>query len=306
MHEVSLIIPTLDAEPHLPALRQALDAQRRPPDEVVVIDSSSADGTADLCRRYDWRVHVIDRRDFDHGGTRNLGASLARGSVLAFMTQDALPADEEWLEALVAPVASGEAAAAFSRQLPRPDATVLERYARLHNYPDVSHVRTLEDAGRLGVRATFFSNVSSATDRAAFESVGGFPARTIINEDGQYAARLLAAGHRVAYVAGSRVVHSHDYPLSLQFRRNFDIGVSHAQADGLLRGVSTTSAGLSFVRGQLAYALAEGSPADALRVLLEAATKFTAFHLGRRYELLPLPLRRRMSWHRGFWSSPEA
>jgi len=302
MHKVSLIIPTLNAGPHLPALREALDAQRRRPDEVVVVDSSSTDDTAATCRSYGWRVHEIRREEFDHGGTRNLGASLAAGSILVYLTQDALPADEQWLEALVAPVAAGASAASFSRQLPRPDATVLERYARLHNYPDASHVRTLADADRLGVRATFFSNVSSATDRRVFESVGGFPTRTIINEDGQYAAKLLAAGHKVAYVAESRVVHSHDYPLSLQFRRYFDIGVSHAQAEGLLRRVGTTSAGLSFVRGQLSYALAEGSAADALRVLVEAATKFTAFHLGRRHELLPLPLRRRLSWRRAYWS----
>src|SRR5690606_31832051 len=195
MHKVSLIIPTLNAGPHLPALREALDAQRRRPDEVVVVDSSSTDDTAATCRSYGWRVHEIRREEFDHGGTRNLGASLAAGSILVYLTQDAPPADEQWLEALVAPVAAGASAASFSRQRPRPDATVLERYARLHNCPDASHVRTLADADRLGVRATFFSNVSSATDRRVFESVGGFPTRTIINEDGQYAAKLLAAGH---------------------------------------------------------------------------------------------------------------
>jgi hypothetical protein len=53
-------------------------------------------------------VITIDRAVLDHGGTRNLGAKQARGEILVFLTQDATPADDLWLENLVAPILSGE------------------------------------------------------------------------------------------------------------------------------------------------------------------------------------------------------
>lgn len=302
MAEISIIIPTLDAAEYLPALRDAIESQTRRAGEVLVIDSSSTDETVQLARSYAWRVIEIDRADFDHGGTRNLAAGAASGDVLVFLSQDATPADPDWLAELVAPVEKGAAGAAYSRQLPRPGASLKERYARLKNYGENSHVRSLADVATYGILATFYSNVSSATGRGPFLSVGGFPERTIINEDGQYAAKLLAAGHSIAYVADSRVVHSHDYSLGLQFRRNFDIGVSHAQAQGLLGSAGTTSAGLAFLRGQLAYVGREGGLLELAGVVLEAAAKFSGYHLGRRYASIPAWLRPRLSWNAKYWS----
>lgn len=303
MAEISIIIPTLDAASYLPALRAAIESQTLRPSEVVVIDSSSSDDTVVLAREYGWRAMEIDRRDFDHGATRNQAAMTASGSVLVFLSQDATPADAQWLATLVKPLAAGAAAAAYSRQLARPQASSKERYARLHNYPDRSHIRDLSDVDVYGILATFYSNVSSATTKAVFHDVGGFPERTIINEDGQYAAKLLESGYQIAYVAESRVIHSHDYDLVLQFRRNFDIGVSHAQAEGLMRRAGTTAAGLTFLRGQLDYVRREGTPLDVLEVVAEASAKFSGYHLGRRYELLPRALRRRFSWNANYWTA---
>jgi len=302
MAEISIIIPTLDAATYLPALRAAIESQTLSPGEVLIIDSSSSDETVVLARQYGWRVMEIDRLDFDHGATRNQAALTVSGSVLVFLSQDATPADPQWLAALVKPVAAG-AAAAYSRQLARPRASAKERYARLHNYPARSHIRDLGDVADYGILATFYSNVSSATAKTVFHEAGAFPERTIINEDGQYAAKLLEPGYQIAYVAESRVIHSHDYDLALQFRRNFDIGVSHAQADGLMRRAGTTSAGLTFLRGQLDYVRREGTALDVLEVVAEATAKFSGYHLGRRYELLPRALRRWFSWNSNYWTT---
>ena len=305
MPDISIIIPTLNAVAYLPSLRGAFESQSRKASEIVIIDSSSEDETTSLAREYGWGVIEIDRREFDHGATRNLAAQTATGSILVFLSQDAMPADHHWLTSLVQPVEAGSVAAAFSRQLARPEASLKELYARLHNYPDRSRTRSLADVNTFGILATFYSNVSSATSRQAFIEVGGFPERTIINEDGQYAAKLLEANFEIAYVAESKVIHSHNYGLGLQFRRNFDIGVSHAQADGLMRRANTTSAGMTFLRGQLAFVRSEGTLLDLLGVVLEAAAKFSGYHLGRRYSSLPLTLRRRLSWNANYWTTAE-
>ena len=75
------------------------------------------------------------------------------------MTQDATPADDLWLENLMALILSGEAVATLARQLPRGGATPLERFVRHFNYPPTSKIKTRHDVQGMGIKAFFFSNV---------------------------------------------------------------------------------------------------------------------------------------------------
>ena len=49
--KASLIIPTLNAQAQLPALIDALRAQTVAPQEILVVDSQSEDGTAQTARQ---------------------------------------------------------------------------------------------------------------------------------------------------------------------------------------------------------------------------------------------------------------
>ena len=74
---VALIIPTFNAAQLWTALLEGIRAQSLKPDQVIVIDSSSSDGTADLARKEGFTVFEIPQREFNHGGTRQMGADLA-------------------------------------------------------------------------------------------------------------------------------------------------------------------------------------------------------------------------------------
>ena len=56
--------------------------------------------------------------------------------------------------------------------------------------------------------------------------LGGFETRTIFNEDMIFAGKVILAGGAVAYCAEARVIHSHNYSGIMQFKRNFDLGIS--------------------------------------------------------------------------------
>ncbi len=302
MSTVSLIIPTLNAGDAFEPLLDSLAVQTRPADEIIVIDSSSTDATVDRARRAGCRVEVIDRADFGHGRTRNQAASMARGDVLVFMTQDALPADTHFLEHLTAPVRDGTAVMAYARQVPRAGASPPEVFTRLANYPDRSEVRTLADVDRLGVKAFFTSNVAAAYDRRAWEAVGRFDPTVIMNEDMLACARLLRAGGAVAYQASAVVVHSHHYALGEQFRRYFDIGVFFADAGEALADARATGQGLQFARRQLAYLTRRGRRRWLGRTIVEVALKYLGVQMGRRYRWWPRAWCRKFSLHRGFWT----
>ena len=58
------------------------------------------------------------------------------------MTQDAVPADTYLVESLPGPFDNEKVDAAYARQLPNPDCSVIERYTRSFNYPDAPSVKT--------------------------------------------------------------------------------------------------------------------------------------------------------------------
>jgi rhamnosyltransferase len=297
---ISVVIPTYQAGRYLPKLLAQLKTQDMPA-EVVIIDSSSTDETVKLARQAGCIVEVISKASFRHGATRNRGAELATGEILVFMTQDALPVNEHFLRELTAPLNAGQAAAAFARQLPYPDAPLPEVFTRGFNYPSQSQRRTRSDIAQLGIKAFFFSDVSSSVLRSAFEQVGTFPAHVIMNEDMLLCAKLLKAGHAVCYCADAQVYHSHSYSLWQQFRRYFDIGVFMAQASESLAGARAGGEGFRYVREQSRYLAAKNAWFQVVRSLCEAGVKLTAFELGKRERYLPLELKRRLSMNSSYW-----
>lgn len=301
---VSVLIPTLNAAGHLPTLLDALREQTRLPDEIVVVDSSSTDGTADLARSAGCVVISIERTSFDHGRTRNLAAGAATGDALLYLTQDAVPVDEHYVSKLVAPLEAGEAAGAYARQVARDGSPPTDAYLRAYNYPRLDGrvvLRTAADVARLGVRAYMMSNAASAVRRDRFEAAGRFPSKVIMNEDMLLCARLLRAGDAVAYVPSAAVWHSHAYSLAQHQARYFDIGVFMARHRDELGTRATTGGGLRFVAGQIAWLARRGHLTAIPRALAEAAAKWRGYRLGLRHASLTTERCRQLSMHRAYW-----
>lgn len=299
-----VIILTLDAERHMPALLGAIGALNVHPRRVLFVDSSSSDRTVARAREAGHDVHVIARADFGHGRTRNEAARLcADCDFLVYLTQDAEPVGADWLERLLAPFADPAVALVYGRQLPRPEATWSERYAREFNYssrPDRSERRDLE---RRGIKAVFCSNSFAAYRRDALDVVGGFPEHLPMGEDMAVALRLLERGYARVYQPDARAVHSHDYTLSQELRRYFDIGALLAMDAELRRArLAASGEGARFLRGELSGAWRHHGLVSAARVLMRAAAKYLGFALGQRYAILPVTLCRRLSMHAFFWS----
>lgn len=284
-----------------PLIRTALERQLRRPDEVIVLDSGSTDGSISHWSSKSYRVHSIAKADFRFGGTRNLGARLARGEIVVFLNQDALLADEHCLGNLVLPIEAGMVKATYARHVPKEDAKLLERFTRGFNYPLRSRTQSLADVAKLGFKAFFFSNVCSAVKSDTFWEVGGFPEDVIMTEDAILCAKLLRAGYKVKYEAEARVFHSHNYSMLQQFKRNFDMGVSISQAGSILEGARVTGEGFRFVAGQARHVYRAGDYLGLLRVFAEAAAKYLGFSLGKQERNIPRAVKRRLSWYRWFW-----
>ncbi len=84
---LSVIIPTFNEAATLPRLLDALTRQTRRPDEIIVADAGSKDGTADLARARGIKVVPGGKP----GPGRNAGARAAIGDVYLFLDADVVP-----------------------------------------------------------------------------------------------------------------------------------------------------------------------------------------------------------------------
>jgi rhamnosyltransferase len=298
---IAVIVPTRNAARDWTAFASALVANVEPP-SVMIVDSSSTDGTAELAYAEGFRVYRVPLAEFNHGGTRQLAAELlADAEILVFLTQDTVLADASAIKALLEPFEDLTVAAAFGRQLPRVGATPIEAHARLFNYPEQSSIRVLESRETMGFKAIFISNSFAAYRRDALMAVGGFPRDVIFGEDTITAAKLLLSGWKIAYVAEAQVYHSHSYTWTQDFKRYFDIGVLHARESWLLRNFGSTGGeGSRFVRSELNYLWPRHwwlIPS----ALIRTALKLIGYRLGRIENKLSRGWKRRLSMHRGFW-----
>ncbi|WP_090640524.1 glycosyltransferase family 2 protein [Paenibacillus sp. UNC496MF] len=296
---ISVLIPTYNAGKDIFDLIQMLYRQNRNESEleIIIVDSSSRDNSLHTVRSHfpEVKIIIIDNRTFDHGGTRNKLASYARGEFLLFMTQDAIPKDEFLLEELVRPFQDKKVAVSFARQIPKEDASVLERFARGFNYPAHSRLKTKESIKELGIKTFFNSNVCSMYRAETFVKLGGFPENIILNEDMVFASKAILNGYAVSYTASAVVFHSHNYSLKQQFKRYFDIGMAFHQTSYLLQYASNEKEGFRMVFNQIKFLAGESKYFIIPRAVSEVVCKYVGYNLGKKHTILPLKLKRKYS-----------
>lgn len=297
----TVIVPTLNAAKDWPLFAPALLACARP-EQVLVVDSESTDGTVELAHSAGFQVRSVKRAEFNHGGTRQVAAEMQSGAdILVYMTQDSILVGPNALADLVAVFTDPQIAAAFGRQLPRPGAEAIEAHARGFNYPAASEIRCLASRDKLGIKAAFLSNSLAAYRRSELMHVGGFPANVIFGEDTVTAARLLLAGYKVAYVAEACAYHSHHYTKLQEFKRYFDIGVLHSRERWLLNEFGHVQGeGKRFVFSELRY-LQQRDVWQIPSALVRTVIKFIAYRLGRMEARFTPNFKRRLSMHSSFW-----
>jgi glycosyltransferase involved in cell wall biosynthesis len=230
--EVTVAVPVYNGARYLDEVLAAVRAQRLDREfELLVVDSGSTDGSLEIAERHGARVHRIAKAEFSHGATRNRMMELAEGAHVAFLTQDATPAHDGWLAALLEGFAlADDIALVFGPHEPRPDAShmikaEMERHFAV--WGDDVHLQRLGQTGdelrayrAFPGRWTFFSDVNGCVARWAWERI---PYRAVPYAEDQLLGReMIEAGFAKVFHPDARVLHSHDYPPRQFLRRYFD------------------------------------------------------------------------------------
>lgn len=220
---VSVCIPTLNGGDLLTQVVNRLAAQRCPwESEIIILDSESDDGSIAALPDVDrMRIGTISRQEFQHGRARNQMAGMARGAFVAFLTQDACPANAFWLYNLVTTLEHfPNAGGVFGRHIPWPNASPFVRreierhFVDFERYPLALSCDTDPGRWRSGDPAWrqilhFFSDNASCLRKSVWERLP-FP-EVDYGEDQLWCNRVLQAGLQRVYAPGAVVLHSHDY-----------------------------------------------------------------------------------------------
>ncbi len=303
---ISVVIPVKDGGEDLRRCLAGIAIQRVEDEvEVVVVDSGSTDGSVEVARAAGARVHEIAPHEFNHGATRNLGVSLARGDLLAFTSQDAHAAGPAWLEHLTAPLRDDErVAGVYGRQVAHEDAKPPERFFLDFVYGPRPRMQRAARREELSMDTTLFSNANSAIRRSVFEEFP-FVDDIIMSEDQEWSQRVLLAGYTLVYEPRAAVRHSHPYTVPQAFRRFFDSGVSAERA--YLAGAAPSQAVLrrravDYARREVGWLLRNGHARWLPFAAVYELAKFAGLQLGTRHRSLPHALRVRFSAVPSYWS----
>jgi glycosyltransferase involved in cell wall biosynthesis len=314
---VSVAIPVLNGGGVLEQTLAAVRAQALDPStslELIVCDSGSRDGSVSVARAYGAEVIEIPKEEFSHGGTRNLLMRRAQGAHVAFLTQDAIPADERWLSRLLDGFdAAPDVALVYGPYRPRPDASPmvareLTEWFREFAPDGASRVDRLDQSERasastrlLGIPG-FFTDANGCLSRDAWESV---PFRPMpYAEDRALALDMLCAGYAKVFVPGAAVIHSHDYSPGNWLRRSFDEARSLREVYGYVEPLDVRRNALKVwgsVGADLRWVRASGarrSPLVIARSLSHHLLRMAGALLGARSTALPPRVVRTLSLER--------
>lgn len=198
--------------------------------EIIVIDSGSKDGTVEFVKKQkDIRLHEIPNSEFGHGKTRQLGAELAQGDFVVFLTQDATPANDLWLQELVDNFMDADVVGVCSRVIPRESACLLKKIEVNNDLSGRTKkiVAKIEDKNEFDklsfsekrAQYYFFNDVSSCV-RRSYAIEKPFP-DVPFAEDVEFAKIALRNGKKIVFEPSSVVCHSHDYAMKQTYKRNY-------------------------------------------------------------------------------------
>ncbi|MBE5940072.1 MAG: glycosyltransferase family 2 protein [Lachnospiraceae bacterium] len=302
--KVNVAIPTYRPDSRLKEIIIRLNKQTIVPDRILIINTDEEYLSEDDYKQFN-NVDIvhITKDQFDHGGTRDMAMKLLVGDYNIYMTQDAMPVNSRLIEELVVPMADDETiAVTYAKQLPSKKAGVIEKYTRAFNYGDDDILTSEDDVESIGIKAYFCSDVCAAYRTAYYDEIGGFPLKTIFNEDMIYASRALKASYRKLYASKALVVHSHNYSAWQQFTRNFDLGVSHKQFPEVFNSkMKTENEGIRLVMDTAKYLIESEEYLLLPKLVLHSGAKFVGYRLGKLYDKLPKDMVELCTMNKNYW-----
>jgi glycosyltransferase involved in cell wall biosynthesis/GT2 family glycosyltransferase len=205
---ISLVICTYNRLADLQRCLDYLASQSNPFFEVIVVDGPSTDGTKEFLRKWHGRIKIAENPERNLSISRNLGAEIANGDIVAYIDDDAIPF-ADWTATLLREFNSRPLTTAalggpayFAGTLKFQDQDIgFTKFAEA--IPNI-------DSNRVGRNEIYRSllGTNTAFSRRALAAVGGFDEQfDYFLDESELTFRLQRSGYKVAYCPDLYVRH---------------------------------------------------------------------------------------------------
>ena len=301
---IAIVIPVFRPDGRLKMCIERLLRQSVMPDRILLNVLYENPVDREIPEVYmDERIEVryTPREEYDRAGSRDTILRELDSDIVIFMVQTAIPQNRYLVEKLTEPFKEKRTAVVYGRHMTDDECSPIECCVRQFNYPPKGMTKSLEDAGKLGIRTFFNSNVCAAYRRRAYLETEGFGKRMIAGEDMLAARRLLEKGLEGVYAPEAEVIYYRNDDLHGLWKRNFDIGVAHAEHPEMLENTKPGKEGVRLVRVTSALLRQNHMEEYLGEVLTRSIVRYLAYQLGRNYERLPEGVVRKCSANKEYW-----
>lgn len=284
--KLEVIIPAYKPDSELKTIIEKLNIQELKPDLITVLLTSDSNFEIEELQKNlgeEVRVMGIPKIRFSHGGTRQAGMDMSDADYVMFMTQDAVPKDNQLTLKLYEALQKPDAAVAYARQVPKKDADEIEKFSRRYNYPKKSRTQSAIDIERTGIKAIFCSDSCAMYDHRLHKEIGGFDVDADFNEDSIFAYHALMKGYTVEYCAEAKVYHSHNLTLKQQFVRNRNIAAAHKKYSEIYGSIKSENEGVRYFLTGSRYFLSKHQYRNCFKLFLVCAVRFIGYKTGKLF-----------------------
>lgn len=226
-YKVSVVIPTNSDENTLGYLFSKIMSQNGMKGLEIILVNSGKHDLSSLQKLSNVKLIYISPEEFNHGTTRNLGASKAEGDFVLFQTDDAIPANKNLYYELCKELDENPQCGCVSpKQIPRSDADLISKYI-ISN-----HIKFIKKHSTK-IKPNSFDNLSNEQKRAVsqIDDVCACYRKTVFSkyqyshiqfgEDIELGVRLVKDGFEISNLFTNGVIHSHNRDALYWLKRGF-------------------------------------------------------------------------------------
>jgi len=225
--KVSVVIPTNSDESTLDYLLSIIKSQKGIKDLEIILVNSGLDNLNSLLKLSNVKLINIRPEEFNHGTTRNLGASKAKGDFIIFLTDDAIPSNDKLFYDMCKELSEIPNCGCVSpRHFPKSDADLMSKYTIANHFKFLKHFSTQ-------VTPNSFDKLTIEQKRSAaqIDDVCACYRKSVFSkyqysdlgfgEDLEMGIKLVKDGYTISNFGRSTVIHSHTRSADYWLKRAF-------------------------------------------------------------------------------------